>query len=105
MVNELESLRYETEFGEQLRSEVALLERAMDRCERVLVAMARLNIDERPTRVSEAQGKLVVEVAPGAFADIGLNPELQEAVRPAIARRLRMAAAGERERRELEEPH
>lgn len=40
----------------------------------------------------------------GAFADIGLSRELQDAVRPAIARRLRLASAEERERerRELE---
>jgi hypothetical protein len=98
MVNDLVSLRYETEFGEQLRSEVALLERAMDRCERVLVAMARLNIDERLARLSQAQAALVTGVILGAFADVGLSQELQDAVRPAIGRRLRLVAAEERER-------
>jgi hypothetical protein len=88
---ELDSLRYETEFGEQLRSEVALFERAPDRCEPVLVAMARLNLDERLIRISEAQAHLVRVL--GAFADIGLSRETQEAVR--------MVAAEERER-ELE---
>jgi len=34
----------------------------------------------------------------GAFADIGLSRELWEAARPAIARRLRLAAAEERRR-------
>lgn len=104
MVNELDSIRYETEYGEQLRAEVALFERAMDRCERVLVAMARLNLDERLVRISEAQGKLLTEVVLGAFADVGLSRELQDVLRPAIARRLRLVAAEERERerRELE---
>jgi hypothetical protein len=103
LVNELDSVRYETEFGEQLRSEVALLERAMDRCERILVAMARLNLDERLVRISEAQGRQVVGAILGAFADIGLSREMQDAVRPAIARRLRLASAEERPP-ELEPP-
>ncbi len=98
LVNELDSVRYETEFGEQLRSEVALLERAMDRCERILVAMARLNLDERLVKISEAQAKLVTGVILGAFVNIGLSRELQDALRPAIARRLRLAAAEERQR-------
>ena len=76
-------------------------ERALDRCERVLVAMARLNIDERLVRITEAQGKIVIKVMIGAFADIGLSQEMQEAVRPAIppapaAGRRRGAAAGAR---------
>jgi hypothetical protein len=100
MVNELESIRYRGEFGEQLRSEVALFERAMDRCERVLVAMARLNIDERLVKITEAQGKLVTEVVLAAFRDVGLSREMQDAVRPAIARHLRLVAGQER-RREL----
>lgn len=42
LVNGLSEIRYESEHGgEQFRVEVALLERAMDRCERVMVAMAR----------------------------------------------------------------
>jgi len=73
----------------------------MDRCERVLVAMVRLKLDERLVKLSEAQARIVTEVILGAFADIGLSRELQEAVRPAIARRLRLAAAEERQR-ELE---
>jgi hypothetical protein len=98
MVNELGSLRYETDFGEQLRSEVALLERAMDRCERILVAMARLDIDERLVKISHAQASLVTGVILGAFDDIGLSQELKDAVRPAIGRRLRLVAAEERQR-------
>lgn len=99
LVNDLESIRYEGEFGEQLRSEVALFERAMDRCERVLVAMARLNIDERLVKISEAQGHLVVEVMQAALAELGLDRATQDAIRPVIARHLRLVA--ERERRAL----
>lgn len=60
-VNELTSLRYKTEGGEQLRAEVALWERALDRCERFLTAMARLNIDERLAAIAEAQAQAVMD--------------------------------------------
>jgi len=66
----------------------------MDRCERVLVTMARLNIDDRlaviNARATEAQVEIVTGVLRGAIADIGLSQEMQDAVRPAIARRLRL---------------
>ena len=104
MVNELGSLRYESKTGggEQLRAEVAVLERAMDRCGRLIVDLAKLNIDERivqiNARVTEEQVRLVFKVVMGALADIGLGPELQEAARMAIARRLKAHAAEERQR-------
>jgi hypothetical protein len=96
MVNDLTGIRYEDEHGgEQLRSEVALFERAMDRCERVLVAMARLNIDERLIKITEAQARIVNEVLRGALDDLGIDRKDEE-VRKAMARRLRLVAAQER---------
>jgi hypothetical protein len=97
MVNRLTDIRYESEHGgEQLRAEVALLERAMDRCERVLVAMARLNIDERVVRISERQAALVVDVLKGALDDLGIDRR-EEEVRKVMAKRLRLVAAQERQ--------
>lgn len=92
MVNRLDEIRYEDEHGgEQLRAEVALFERAMDRCERVLVAMARLNIDQRLAWITQEQARLTNEVLKGALADLGIDRS-DAAVRAAMARRLRMAA-------------
>jgi len=97
-VNELTSLRYEGEHaGEQLRAEVGLYERSLDRLERVLVSMARLNLDERLVRINEQQGQLIQAVLLGAIQDLGLPEEVQRALRPAIARRLRAAASGMRQ--------
>lgn len=97
MVNRLTDIRYESEHGgEQLRAEVALLERAMDRCERVLVAMAKLNIDERIARLSDRQATLVVDVLKGALDDLGIDRK-EEEVRKVMARRLRLVAAQERQ--------
>jgi len=97
LVNRLSEIRYEDEHGgEQLRAEVALLERAMDRCERVLVAMARLNIDERLARLTERQAELVIGVLKGALEDLGIDRSENE-VRRVMARRLRLVAAQERQ--------
>ena len=75
-VNDLTSVRYEgTGAGEQLRAEIAVWERALDRCERFLVAMARLNIDERLTAISEAQAAAVIEAIGVACDAVRLSPE------------------------------
>lgn len=66
-VNALTSLRYGTEGGEQLRAEVALWERALDRCERFLTAMARLNIDERLAAISEARAEMIITMLAAAL--------------------------------------
>lgn len=93
-VNELTSIRYSTEGGEQLRAEVALFERALDRCERFLTAMAKLNIDERLTRITEQQAALVNQAVIAALQDLGLSPEQQQEARRGVARHLRVVAGG-----------
>jgi hypothetical protein len=79
-VNQLRSLRYSTEGGEQLRAEVALWERALDRCERFLTAMARLNIDERLARISEERAEVIITVFTAALERNGIEGELFDAV-------------------------
>lgn len=80
-VNQLGSLRYEGEgSGEQLRAEVALWERALDRCERFLTAMARLNIDERLTRITEARATTIIAVFVAALDTAGIDAERRDAV-------------------------
>ena len=80
-VNALTSLRYENEAGgEQLRAEVALWERALDRCERFLTAMARLNIDERLARISEERAEVIITTLTAALERAGAAPELSDAV-------------------------
>ena len=93
LVNNLRSVRYETETGgEQLRSEVAVLERAMDRCGRVLVDIAKLNIEERLARVTELQVQIVSDALAATFRDMGLPAEQQRDARGRIARHLRSVA-------------
>lgn len=96
-VNELTSLRYEsyndTGSSEQLRAEVALWERALDRCERVLTAMARLNIDERLAKISERQIGIMEAAIRATLAepDFGLDIAGQDKAAQSLGRRLRAA--------------
>jgi hypothetical protein len=54
--------RYEGRSGEQLRAEVALYERSLDRAGKLLVEWSRLNIDDRLTRIEEAKAATILEV-------------------------------------------
>jgi len=94
LVNNLRSVRYETETGgEQLRSEVAVLERAMDRCGRLLVDIAKLNIEERLARVTEQQAQMTMEALSAALGEIGISAEQQREARVRVARHLRVVTA------------
>lgn len=76
-VQELTELRYEGtgNVGEQLRSEVALFERAMDRCTNTLSAIAKLNIDERLVSIKEREADLFEQVMMRTFLKLGLDDE------------------------------
>lgn len=93
-VNELTAIRFTDDKGsEQLRSEIALFERAMDRCASVLSVMAKLNIDERLAAVNEQQVELVATALQASLAELGLDKEQQEEARHGVARRLRAVAS------------
>lgn len=90
LVNELEEVRYEGATGaEQLRAEVALYERAMDRAVNVLAAIARLNIEERLARVTERQADAVIEAIDAALAAAGVVGQDAARAKQAAARHLR----------------
>ena len=94
LVNSLRSVRYETEAGgEQLRAEVAVLERAMDRCGRLLVDIAKLNIEERLAKVTEIQAKKAMDALTAALRDMGLSSEQQREARRRAAGHLRIVPA------------
>ena len=92
IVNDLRSFRYESEGGgEQLRAEVAVLERAMDRAGRLLVDIAKLKIEERLARVTELQAEQVSAALSAALAEMGLDHARQREAREKVARHLRAA--------------
>lgn len=60
-------------------------ERALDRSERILVSMARLNLDEKMARINEAQGKQYLGIMERAFAAVKMPAELRSQVIEATA--------------------
>lgn len=57
-----EGWRYKSTAGEQLRAEVALYERAMERANKFLVDYVKLGIADRRVKVAEAQALILVGV-------------------------------------------
>jgi hypothetical protein len=92
-VNALDSIRYEGSGpgGEQLRAEVALYERALDRSGKFLEVLAKLGYEERRVRVEEEQAALVATVLRTALAELGLGERTDE-VLGAVARHLSAVA-------------
>jgi len=91
LVNDLETrIRYEGAAGaEQLRAEVGLYERAMDRAEKVLSSIARLNIEERLATISEAQADRVLAAIDAVLAYLGVTGQQAADARQVAARKLR----------------
>jgi hypothetical protein len=89
-VAELQAIRYEdAKGGEQLRSEVALWERALDRCTTVLATMARLNIDERLAAINERQADRVLRAIDMALEAAGVEQARRGEAKLAAAKHLR----------------
>lgn len=77
-VSELTSLRYESATGqEQLRSELGLWERSLDRCAVLLTALVKLDVDRRLAAIAEEEGALIADVVRSALAKTGATPEQQ----------------------------
>lgn len=94
LVEDLDNVRYESRSGgEQLRAEVTLYERSLDRSARILADLVRLGVEERHVRLAEAQGALVVAAIVGAMDDVGLRGVQAEQLRGAVAVRLRAIPA------------
>lgn len=81
-VEELRAMRYDSKAGEQLRAEVGAYERAMASTGRLLVDLARLGLDERQVRISEAMATVVNGVIRASLAEIGLSAEQLHEGRP-----------------------
>lgn len=89
-VAELTAVGYESALGqEQVKAEVQLYERAMDRTAQILSAIARLNIDERLAAVSERQADTVLRALNGVLDWLGLDHEHKIQAKRIAAARLR----------------
>jgi len=82
--------RYEAQgMGEQVRAEITLYERAIERLARMLVMIAKLGIEERLARVSERQVLLIERAVALAIEETSLPPAQQDTLREAVARHLK----------------
>lgn len=89
-VNELERIRFTDDKGaEQLRAEVALYERAMDRCINVLATIGRLKIDERLAAISEKQADVIIAAIEAALTYAGVTGQQAADAKRVAARHLR----------------
>jgi len=90
-------IRYSgAEGGEQLRAEVVVYERALDRVGRMCVDIAKLGLEERLVRQQEALGAGLITVLTAALAELGQDPA-EERVRSVVAAqlsRLELTAGG-----------
>ena len=83
-VAELEQLRYQGAGGEQVRAEIALFERALDRCSTVLANIVRLNIDERLATITDRQGHIIAAVITSVLEQLDLGDKADQ-VRELVA--------------------
>jgi hypothetical protein len=85
--------RYEgTRTGEQIRGEIVLYERALDRAANVLARITRLGIEDRLAKVSERQAVIIEKAIIRALDDIGIDAITQDAARKKIIKYLQIAA-------------
>lgn len=83
-IADLSEWRYRSDLGaEQLRSEVALYERAMDRVAKLLADWQRLGFESRMVQVQEAQQRETAEFMRRVVAAFGIpdTPETWETIR------------------------
>ena len=82
--------RYEADgMGEQIRAEIQLYERSVDRLARILVMIAKLGIEERLARVTERQALLIEKAVALAIEETHLPAPAQDQLRESVARHLK----------------
>lgn len=89
LLEDLKTVGYAADSGEQVRAAVQLYERSMDRTNTVLSSFARLNIDERLAKLSETQSRAVLRAVEAVITHLGASPEQANQARAVAARHLR----------------
>lgn len=89
LVQDLEEIRYKGAAGEQIRAEITLYERALDRVGTRLAAYARLNIDDRLAAIEEKQAEAIIRAIDAALAHAGVTGPAAGEARQVAARHLR----------------
>lgn len=89
--------RYSTSAGEQLRSEAALYERAMDRCNKLLTDYVKLGIAERRVKISEIQAMMLVGVIQNVLGRLDLTRDQKRLAAQVVPEELRAIEAPQKE--------
>jgi hypothetical protein len=92
LVGELPEIRYKAGVGgEQVRAEVALYERSLERAEKILSDLVKLGIEERLAKLTAKQVDEVMGLIDRTLVRLGVDPEQPE-VAGLIAAELRELA-------------
>jgi hypothetical protein len=83
---------YQTESGEQVRADVLLFERALERSAKVGEMLARLNLDERRQAIDERTAATIALLIQGVVSDLGLPAEEQQRAEQLVIQRVRELA-------------
>lgn len=78
---------------DQVRAEVQLYERALERTTRLLVDLGRLNIDERLAKINERQGDVIAEILERVLSQLNLEDEVRERAKAGLSAEFRRLEA------------
>ncbi len=92
-IEQLNQIRYEGKTGEQIRAEIILYERALDRCNTVLATNIKLGIAERKQKLDEAQALLMVGVIKTILNRLDLSREQKAIAVKVVPEELRAISA------------
>lgn len=98
LVSELKTVRYQAGAGEQLRGEITLYERSMDRAAAVLVSLMKVADTERLTALRQQQAErasIAISAAVSELGDLYGFDAQADAVKTVVMAHLRAVTAGE----------
>lgn len=87
-VNQLTKLTYTAWDNEQIKAEVSLYRDLLGMTSKIVTDMARLNIDERLSRIDELQARAMLDAFEATLTELGLTAEVRATARVVMARRL-----------------
>jgi hypothetical protein len=92
---QLEEMVYDDRLGiEQVRAMVQLYERAADRANRLLVDMARLDIDNRLAKISERQGDIIATILEKVLSRMNMPDDNREMAKTYLQEEFNRLAIG-----------
>lgn len=93
-IRDLKNFRFlDAKGAEQLRSEIPMFERSMERAANLLAVIAKLGLDEREVAVSEAKASMLLRALEAGLAEHGITGPQAAAIKQATGRHLRLVKA------------